>query len=140
LALLYAISENHKSPLVGKAASEWAAKFVMHQTRRMLFMAQNYVAENPFHAECLKFTQKLREAPKQTLAHSVLLKRMKMDTQTFQKVVMTLSQQGDIVIIQNKTSGRTGILYQLGGEESLVKQEKEAGVKEGERGKEGEGR
>ena len=63
LALLYAVSENHEQPEIGRAAAEWAKRFVMHQTRRMLFMAQAYVADNPFHAECLKFLQKLREAP-----------------------------------------------------------------------------
>jgi len=114
-ALLYAISENHESPVISGTATEWASRFVMHQAKRMLFMAQNHVAENPFHADCLKLIQRLRDAPKQTLSHSILLKRMKMDTQTFQKIVATLSQQGDIAIIQNRTSGRTGILYRLRG-------------------------
>jgi hypothetical protein len=60
---------------------------MLHQTRRMLFMAHNHVAENPFHAECLKLVRKLREAPNQQLAHSVLLKRMKIDAKTFQELV-----------------------------------------------------
>jgi len=34
------VSECHDSPRIGKAAAEWASQFVMHQTRRMLFMAQ----------------------------------------------------------------------------------------------------
>jgi hypothetical protein len=29
----------------------------------MLFMARSHVADNPFHAECLKFLQKLRSVP-----------------------------------------------------------------------------
>ncbi|MEZ6064174.1 MAG: hypothetical protein R3B90_00355 [Planctomycetaceae bacterium] len=57
---------------------------MMRQTRRMLFMAAGHVAANPFHAECLKAKQKLRDAPDKTLAHSVLLKRMKMDALSFQ--------------------------------------------------------
>ena len=61
----------------------------MHQTRRMLFMAHGHVAENPFHAECLKLIKKLREAPDQTLPHSVLLKRMKLDAKTFQGLIET---------------------------------------------------
>ena len=86
----------------------------MHQTRRMLFMAESHVADNPFHADCLKFLHKLRGAPDQALPHSVLLKRMKMDTQTFQKLVATLSQQDDIVAVERKTAGRKGIAYRLG--------------------------
>jgi hypothetical protein len=63
LALLYAVSENHQSPRIGLAAVRWASEFVMHQTRRMLFMAASHVADYPFHAECLKLLEKLRDAP-----------------------------------------------------------------------------
>ena len=113
LALIYAVSENHEHPEIGRAAAEWARRFVIHQTRRMLFMAQAHVADNPFHAECLKFLQKLREAPEQELAHSVLLKRMKMEAKNFLALVATLEQQGDIVIRTQSTSGRTGRFYRL---------------------------
>lgn len=106
LALVYAVSENHESPTIGLQAVKWAARLVMHQTRRMLHMAQAHVAENPFHAECLKLMEKLQDAPKKTMTHSVLLKRMKMDTQTFTKIVQTLSQQGDIEIDTSATKGR----------------------------------
>ena len=63
LALLYAVSENHEQPEIGKAAVEWASRLVLHQARRMLFMARAHVADNPFDAECLKVLQKLRGAP-----------------------------------------------------------------------------
>jgi len=113
LALLYAVSENHEQPEIGRAAAEWAKRFVIHQTRRMLFMAQAYVADNPFHAECLKFLQKLREAPGQELPHSVLLKRMKIGSRDFLALVDTLEQSGDIVIRKQSTSGRAGRFYRL---------------------------
>lgn len=105
LALLYAISENHQSPRISLAAVEWASVFVMHQTRRMLFMAAGHVAENPFHAECLKAVEKLRSAPGQELPHSVLLKRMKMDSKSFGMLVETLVQQGDIEIATTAKPG-----------------------------------
>jgi hypothetical protein len=113
LALIHALSENQVEPLVSAAAVQWARAFVMHQTRRMLFMAQSHVAENPFHAECLKLQEKLREAPDRTLPHSVLLKRMKVDAQTFQSIVATLEQREDIQVIQSRTAGRTGTSYRL---------------------------
>lgn len=113
LALLYAVSERHREPEIGAAAVEWAMQFAMHQARRMLYMAQGHVADNPFHAECLRFMQKLREAPDRELRHSVALKRMKMDSQMFQKLVQTLVEQGDVEPVPIKTSGRTGLLYRL---------------------------
>ena len=119
LALLYACSENHQSPRISLAAVQWASQFVMHQTQRMLFMAHSHVADNPFHAECLKLIQKLRDAPGHELSHQVLLKRMKMDARSFRELIETLMQRGDLATVQVPTAGRTGLLYRLtdGGEE-----------------------
>jgi len=115
LALVYAVSENHANPEVGKRAVQWARRFVMHQARRMLYMTQAHVAANPFHAECLKLLEKLRGAPGLELPHSVLLKRMKMDTKNFMLIVNTLEQRGDIVVRNNPTATKPGRFYQLVG-------------------------
>ena len=124
LALLYAVSENHQTPRISLAAVQWASAFVMHQTKRMLFMAASHVAENPFHAECLKALEKLRSAPGGELPHSVLLKRMKMDTKGFAALIDTLCQQGDVEVVTAPTSGRLMRAYRLAG---AVKE----GVKQG---------
>ena len=76
-------------------------------------MAQTNVAENPFHAECLKLLEKLRDAPGNELAHSVLLKRMKMDAKTFTVLIETLVQQGDIEVATVSTPGRNMRAYRL---------------------------
>jgi Bifunctional DNA primase/polymerase, N-terminal/Primase C terminal 1 (PriCT-1) len=122
LALIYAVSEDHDRPEIGKAAAEWASRFVIHLTRRKLFMARAYVADNPFHAECLKFLQKLREAPERELAHSVLLKRMKTDAKNFLAIVSTLEQQGDIEVVTVPRPGWAQRSYRLRGETSDEKQ------------------
>jgi hypothetical protein len=113
LSLIYAVSENHVSPVIGADAVRWATHFVIHQTRRMLFMAQSHSAANPFHGDCLRLLRKLREAPDQTMPHSTLLKRMKVDAQAFGHIGQTLTQQGDIEAISIKTTGRTGVSYRL---------------------------
>jgi len=136
LALVYACSENHQSPVITRAGVEWAWAVVHHQTRQMLYQAGSYVADNPFHAECLKFLKKLREAPGMELPHSVLLKRMKTDAQSFQRIVDTLHQQGDITMGPVKTPGRTGRAYQLrrgGKKPPKVKEEAVGNLDGGER-------
>jgi hypothetical protein len=115
LALLYAVSANHESPRIDVAGVRWATDFILHQTRRMLFMAHSHVAENPFHAECLKLLRKLRETPDRQLAHSVLLKRMKVDAKTFQELITTLEQQGDVATVTQATAGRQQRAYRLVG-------------------------
>lgn len=113
LALIYAISEDHGSPRVTVGAARWASAFVLHHTRRMLFMAASQVAENPFHAECLRLTKKLREAPRQSLPHHVLLKRMKIDAKSFRELIETLVQRGDVASETEATGGRNRIAYRL---------------------------
>ncbi len=128
LALVYAVSENHERPEINKAAVYWARKLVLHQTRRMLFQAEAHVAENPFHAECMKILRKLREAPRQALPHGVLLKRMKTDAKTFNMLIITLEQRGDIKALTRATKGRQNRVYQLlGGERSEGSESSEGG-------------
>jgi hypothetical protein len=71
------------------------------------------VAENPFHAECLKLLQKLRDATDHKLPHSVLLKRMKVDSKTFHEIIKTLQQQQDLTDFTETTGGRPQRVYQL---------------------------
>ena len=82
-------------------------------------MAAGHVADNPFHAECLKALDKLRAAPGGVLPHSVLLKRMKMDARSFNELVTTLAEQGDLAIVQSPQSGHGGrptLAYRLTGQ------------------------
>lgn len=113
LALLYAVSENHLAPRIGLAAVEWASAFVMHQTKRMLFMAAGHVAENPFHAECLKLMRKLREAPDGQMARNKLMRAMRCKLADFDQIVGTLLIQGDIVPVDIPTKTKTAQGYRL---------------------------
>ncbi len=115
LALLHAVSADHRTPRIDVDAVRWASRFVLHQTRRMLFMASGHVAENPFHGECLKLIQKLRDAPGHELPHSVLLKRMKLDAKTFGTLVETLAQQGDVEVVTAARPGWHVRSYRLAG-------------------------
>ncbi|MAE59747.1 MAG: hypothetical protein CMJ49_00155 [Planctomycetaceae bacterium] len=113
LALLYAISANHESPSIDQAAVQWASQFMMHQTRRMLFMAASHVADNPFHADCLKLKEKLRGAPGRRLSHSVLLKRMKLKAKYFRELIDTLVQQGEVKVVTTPRAGSPVVEYEL---------------------------
>ncbi len=139
LALLHAVSADHEHPEIGEGAADWARRFVVHQTKRMLFMAQAHVADSPFHADCLKAIQKLRDAPGGELSHSVLLKRMKTDAKSFLSLIATLEQRGDIVVRTQSSLTKPGRYYRLA--RSLPRTEDAAlpgGERSGETGDEGE--
>jgi hypothetical protein len=61
LALLYAVSQDDASPAIGREAVEWGTRFVMHQTRRMLFMASGHVARSEFDGMCKELLRVLRD-------------------------------------------------------------------------------
>ena len=60
LALLYAISEDHRQPEISGSAAQWAVDFTMHQTRRMLCMAGRHVSRNDFDAMAKEMLRVLR--------------------------------------------------------------------------------
>jgi len=52
LALIYACSENHRSPRITEAAVNWANIFVSHLTKRMLFQTRYHAQEGKFAEQC----------------------------------------------------------------------------------------
>ena len=110
LALIYAISTNYRHPIIDTAAITWARDFVFHQAQRMLFMANDHVSENPFHAQCLKVIKFLRNAPGQILTRGVLLGKMKCKAKELDEILLVLFEQGRIqpVEIKTKTKPATG--------------------------------
>jgi hypothetical protein len=115
LALLYAISANHREPSIDASAAIWAKRFALHQTKRMLFMAQSHVAENPFHAECLKLLKKLREGGGR-MGRNKLMRAMHLKMAEFDQIVSTLISQGDITPAEIPTRTKPAFGYQLAAE------------------------
>jgi hypothetical protein len=112
LALIYACSENHEEPIIGLPAVEWATAFAMHQTRRQLHMAATYVAENPFHAECLKLLRKLKES-KGRMARRQLMRAMRCKAADFDQIISTLMQQGEIAVVEIPSKTRPAQGYRI---------------------------
>ncbi|HBJ35634.1 MAG TPA: hypothetical protein DDZ51_12995, partial [Planctomycetaceae bacterium] len=110
LALIYACSENHISPVIGMNAVRWATEFAMHQTRRQLYLAATHVANNPFHAECLRLKKRLADRPDRTMPRRELMRSMTLKANDFDQVIQTLLQQEEIerVSIQTKTKPAQG--------------------------------
>ncbi len=112
LALIYAVSQNHQDPLVDLSAIQWATRFAMHQTRRQLYLAQIYVAENPFHAECLKFLRALKDNGGQ-MKRNELMRKLRCKMAEFDQLAETLIAQGEILPVQIATKTRPANGYQI---------------------------
>lgn len=113
LALIYAISRDCRSPIIDAEAMSWSRDFVIHQAKRMLFMAHEHVSDNPFHAQCLKVVKRLRESPEQTLGRKSLLRLMHCKASELNDIVGTLIEQGRIITVEISSKTRAAIGYKL---------------------------
>jgi hypothetical protein len=103
LALLYACSENYRKPTINEAAIDWAWRLIDHQTRRMLYMADVYVADNEFQADCKRFVEILikyhrRKGADIFMAHWDLSRRLNWPEKKIQDVRESLLAQERIEI------------------------------------------
>jgi hypothetical protein len=114
LALLYAVSENPRRPLISDAALLWASEFATHQARRMLYMAKTHVSDNPFHELCQRVKRLLANQKAKTMKRSDLLRRLHVDTQALERVLNTLGQQGDVATEESQGQlGRPAVVCRL---------------------------
>lgn len=113
LALIYAISRDCRSPIIDAEAMSWSRDFIIHQAKRMLFMAHEHVSDNPFHAQCLKVVKRLRESPEQTLGRKPLLRFMHCKASELNDIVGTLIEQGRIITVEIPSKTRAAVEYKL---------------------------
>jgi len=113
LALIYACSENHENPVITGAGIRWAWAIVEHQTRRMLWMADLYVADGEFEGLCKKLVAILEKAPMKTMKRSDLLNKMKCKSGELNELVDTIEQQGKLEKITIESRTKTAIGYRL---------------------------
>ena len=119
LALIYAVSENHRSPQITESAARWAWRFVDFQTRRMLYMADQYVAEGEFDSKCKRMTEVLAAWRQRRgdawMPHWDLSRRLKWSDREMDEVRDALLGQERIEFQAGSTSrgGRSGLRYRL---------------------------
>ncbi|OQA87645.1 MAG: hypothetical protein BWY31_00587 [Lentisphaerae bacterium ADurb.Bin242] len=97
LSMLYAISENVKSPFISAAGIRWAESFVDFLTGQMLYMVDAYSFENAFDEKCRKVFRYITEAGK-PIAHAVLLKKSHESAETLKQIIDTLMENGSITL------------------------------------------
>lgn len=119
LALVYAASENHLEMRINERAVRWAWRFVDYQTRRMLFMASQHVAEGEFDARCKRMLEVLGNWRMRRgdawMPHWYLSRRLGWSDRDIEEVQNTLLSQRRIAYEIGSTPdrGRIGQRYRL---------------------------
>lgn len=119
LSLIYAVSESHTNPQISEPAARWAWEMVSYQTRRMLFMAAQHVAEGEFDAKCKRMVEVLTQWQQRRgdawMPHWDLSRRLKWSDREIDEVRDALLGQERICFEVGSTAkgGRSGQKYRL---------------------------
>ena len=62
LALIYACSANRECPVIDEAATQWACQLSEHITRKMIFIADQWVSDGYFDEKQKKVLRVIRDA------------------------------------------------------------------------------
>jgi hypothetical protein len=112
LALLSALSRSYDNPIIDECDVLWARKLVEYLSKKIIFMATAHVYETPFDEMIKRSLDAIRNA-KGKLGHSQLLRKLKVDKDTFKKLIDTLIERGEIEREVIKTQTRTGVAYKM---------------------------
>jgi hypothetical protein len=119
LALIHAVSEFHENPRVSVSAARWACEIVDYHTKRMLFMAEQYVADGVFDGKCKRVLEVLTNWKAKRgdawMPHWYLSRLLKWSDKEIEEVRDALRGQERIEFTSGSTpkGGKSGDKYRL---------------------------
>jgi len=117
LSLIYAVSVNHTNPSIDHHAVNWASRLIMHQTRRMLFMAGNHVSETEFEQRCKRVMEHLQswseKHGEQWVTYRDLSRKFRWSRREHEEIRNSLLDQEHVEVQMVTTAGRPRLCYRL---------------------------
>jgi hypothetical protein len=115
LALMYACAADRQEPVIDEAAARWACNLSSYLTRRMLFLAHQWVADGSFDARQKKVLRVIAEAGG-VIGHSELYSRTRsLAPRERQEILDNLAQTGQINVQVESTTTKSRVRYVLSG-------------------------
>ena len=114
LALVYACSEHREQPQVSVAAA-WACELSEYLTRRMLFLAYEWVADGQFDAKQKRVKRIIRQAGGRISRSELCRKTQSLTQRERQEVLDNLRETGQVRETVLQTKGRSRVQYELCG-------------------------
>lgn len=111
LALLYACSANHRTPLVTAEAAEWGAAVIEYVTRQMIETAQDWITETPFHARRMRVLRTIKAQPGGISQGELWRATRYLQNRERTEVLESLLAAGDIRQESLETGGRPRTVY-----------------------------
>ncbi len=113
LALVYACSANSREPVIDADAARWACELSTYLTRRLIFMASEWIADGEFDAKQKKVLRVIRAAGG-TISQRELGRRTRSwSIRERTDVLNNMEATGQIVSNPKQTGGRPKMVYSL---------------------------
>jgi hypothetical protein len=112
LALIHACSRDAENLCVDQASARWACDLSRYLTQRLVFLASQWVAENPFDAKRKRVLRMIVEAGEPGLTRSELYgKTRAFTTRERSEVLEALLLCGDVLERKEQTGGAPRLRY-----------------------------
>ena len=112
LALIHACSANHESPVVDLDAAKWACALSDYLTRRMIYLAHQWVAESPFDAKRKRVLRIIVAAGPRGITRTALCRKTRaIPARERAEIIEALRACGDIEVVEETTGGATRVRY-----------------------------
>jgi hypothetical protein len=109
LGIIYACSANHQSPLIDVDAVKWACDLSTYLTQRMIYLANQWVAESPFDAKRKKILRIISKEGADGMTKSQLYDRTRgLTNRERTEIIDSLLTCGDIRELPNEFKGKKG--------------------------------
>lgn len=112
LALIRSCSRARESPEINEADAVWACDLSRYLTERLVYLASQWVAENPFDAKRKRVLRLISDAGEVGVTRSELYSRTRaFTTRERSEVLETLLLCGDVVEQKEQTGGAPRVRY-----------------------------
>jgi hypothetical protein len=112
LALIYACSRDVQDWIVDEAAARWGCDVSRYLTRRLVYLASQWVAENPFDAKRKRVLRMIVEAGEPGLTRSALYAKTRaLTTRERAELLEALQLCGDVIEVKEMTAGAPRVRY-----------------------------
>ncbi|MFN7021951.1 MAG: DUF3987 domain-containing protein [Phycisphaerales bacterium] len=113
LALVYACSANAETPLIDVPAACWACELSTYLTRRMLYVANEWVADGVFDARQKRVLRIVRKADGKISRTELCRKTQWLTQRERQEVIDNLLETGQIEQVFEETATKPKVVYAL---------------------------
>jgi hypothetical protein len=119
LALVYACSEHPSEPVIDGPAARWACELAIHNTRRMLYLADSWISEGIFDSRQKALARGIIDRGGSVTRHELCRMTQSMNKRERKDLIENMLETGQLIETAEKTATKPRLVYRLADSESV---------------------